>query len=73
MRYRYLKEPVRGIGYNHAILQHIHCSNHDSLGNGRAKIGLGWNFYRRIYQRKKFKKKYVVSKTETTNVTHCLT
>lgn len=44
MRYRYLKEPVRGIGNNHTILQHIHCSNHDSLGNGRAKNGLGVEF-----------------------------
>lgn len=60
MRYRYLKEPVRGIGNNHTILQHIHCSNHDSLGNGRAKIGLGVEFLQGNISKKEIKKKYVV-------------
>lgn len=65
MRYRYLKEPVRGIGNNHTILQHIHCSNHDSLGNGRAKIGLGVEFLQGntwVYQRKKLKKNMLSQK-----------
>lgn len=60
MRYRYLKEPVRGIGNNHTILQHIHCSNHDSLGNGRAKIGLGVELLQGNISKKEIKKKYVV-------------
>lgn len=64
---------MRGIGNNHTILQHIHCSNHDSLGNGRAKIGLGLEFLQGNISKKEIKKIYVVSKTETTNVTHCLT
>lgn len=65
---------MRGIGNNHTILQHIHCLNHDSLGNGRAKIGLVLEFLQGNISKKEIKKKkYVVSKTETTNVTHCLT